>query len=105
AEKVRDACQAGRMLVVERKAVARQVGPPREEMPDAEEREHEKRRADRARVQPAARGRKPPASGENGTGAAVPVARQGLERRIAVDEGGGQIDVVAVAVGANRGVG
>jgi hypothetical protein len=103
-KEIRDAGYSCGVLVIEGEAVARQVGPPRQHMPDDEEGKDEEGFADRARIEPSPRGRISTDRGEVGKGTAVPVVRQRLERRIAIDERGRQVHVVAVPIGTDRSV-
>ena len=90
------------VLIVERETVARQVGPARQRIGDDEERRLHQGDADRVRVDPPAGARPADDRGELREPATAAVVGNRLECRVAVDQPGRQVDVVAVAVRANR---
>src|SRR5258708_1513691 len=56
---VHEACEAGRVLVIERKAVARKIRPRRQRVRDEKKRRHRYRGANRMQIQPASGGGPP----------------------------------------------
>jgi hypothetical protein len=90
------------VLVVERETVRGDVAPLRQRMRDDEERRLQDRDADRVRVDPAAGAGPSNDRGEGGELATAAIVGDSAQRWVAVDDPGGQIDVVAVAVGSNR---
>ena len=85
-EEVREPRQGGGVLIVEREAVTRQIGPACQQIGNDHERQHEHRHADRETIHPAVRARPSHHAGERGISAAAPILRERLERRVVVDE-------------------
>ena len=101
--KIRGSGEAGEVRVQPPEPIARQVPPARQQVGEREERRDQDRHANRMRVDPRAGGRPPDDCRVCGELSPAAIRCERGQRRIAVDEDGGQIDVIADRVRPDRG--